>query len=371
MVGTMMLVPTLPVYLQERADSFTAISLVLAAGAVGGTAANVPVGLAVGRLGERLAFLGGIVLAAAGTAAVALGGGLVWAFAACAVAGAGQSARLVARQSYGRRVVPPVLRGRVMSVYGGIARAALLVGPLLGGFLAELIGLRSTFVAAAGIMLFGLVPAVLAGPGLDGRVPEAQRPARLGFGGLLRRHGRVIALTGLGQFGSAVVRVGRLTVLPLYAAAVGLDVGEIGIVVGLAGGLDLLLFPLAGWLMDHLGRLFAIVPCFGGMGIGLMLLPLVDTYSGLIAVSLLIGFANGIGAGTMLTLTTDLAPAENPGEFIGVLRLLADSGRMVGPVVVGVVADQLSLSASAITLGCVGLATAALFAVAIGEPASS
>ncbi len=363
-----MLVPTLPVYLAQEADSFVLISLVLAAAAFGGTAANVPVGFLVGRVGERWAFLAGMALGAAGTAAIGLTPGLVPAFVACALAGAGQSARLVARQSYARRVVPLAFRGRVMSVYGGIGRAGLLVGPLLGGFLGRVVGLRPTFVIAGLIMAAGIVPGLVAGAGRDGLPEPGTQPARLGIRRLLRDHGRVIGLTGLGQFGAALVRVGRLTVLPLYGAAIGLDVAQIGVVVGLAGGLDLLLFPVAGWVMDRFGRLYAIVPTFGGLGLGLLTLPLADGYGELVAVSLLIGLANGIGSGTMLTLSTDVAPKENPAEFLGLLRLLADSGRMAGPLVVGVVADRLDLGASAVVLGLVGLATAVLFVVAIGEP---
>ncbi|MEL7157109.1 MAG: MFS transporter [Actinomycetota bacterium] len=368
-MGMMMLVPTLPVYLQERADSLTAVSAVLAAAAIGGVAANVPVGILIGRMGERVAFLGGLVAGAAGTAALALGGGLWLAFLACLVAGAGQAARLVARQSYARRVVDIGIRGRVMSIYGGIGRVGLLVGPLLGGFLGEAIGLPATFVVAGAFIAAALVPALIAGPGEDGRLEVADRPPRLGLARLAREHGRIIALAGLGQLGGSLIRVGRLTVVPLYGAAIGLDVGEIGLVVGLAGGLDLLLFPMAGWLMDRFGRLYAIVPSFAGLGLGLMLLPLTDTFWGMVAVGLVIGLANGIGSGTMLTLSTDLAPGRNPAEFLGAIRLLSDLGRMLGPLVVGVVADRLDLSASAIVLGFVGLATALLFVVAIGEPA--
>ncbi|MEM8925204.1 MAG: MFS transporter [Actinomycetota bacterium] len=372
MTGATMLVPTLPVYLRDRADSFTVITLVLAAAAFGGTAANVPVGALVGRVGERIAFLGGLSIGAIGTAAVGFGTdgplGLWLPFLCCAVAGVGSSARLVAHQSYARRTVAPAVRGRVMAVFGGLMRAALLIGPLLGGFLAQAIGFEATFVVAGAVMAVGLVPALIAGSGDDGRPPKAERPVRLGLGRLLARHGRVIGLTGLGQFGAAVVRVGRLTVLPLYAAAIGLDVGQIGVIVGLAGGLDLLLFPAAGWIMDRYGRLYAIIPSFLGLGIGLLLLPLAGDYRQLTAVSLIIGMANGIGSGTMLTLTTDLAPKENPAEFIGTIRLLGDSGRILGPLVVGLVADRLDLASASLVLGGVGVATAALFVVAIGEP---
>lgn len=343
--------------------------MVLAASAVGGVAANVPVGILIGRMGERVVFLGGLIAGAAGTAALAMGGNLWLPFLACLVAGAGQAARLVARQSYARRVVAIGIRGRVMSIYGGIGRVGLLIGPLLGGLLGEAIGLPATFLVSAGFIAAALVPALVAGPGEDGRLPVDQRPPRLGVARLVQAHGRIIALAGLGQLGGSLIRVGRLTVVPLYGAAIGLDIGQIGLVVGLAGGLDLLLFPVAGWLMDSFGRLYAIVPSFAGLGLGLMLLPLTDTFWGMVAVGLVIGMANGIGSGTMLTLSTDLAPGRNPAEFLGAIRLLSDAGRMLGPLVVGVVADQLDLSASAIVLGVIGLATAALFAIAIGEPA--
>ena len=83
--------------------------------------------------------------------------------------------------------------------------------------------------------------------------------------------------------------------------------------------------------------------------------------------SLLDGLGNGLGSGTMLTLSTDIAPGDNPAVFLSALRLLADVGRIVGPLAVGVVADRLDLGASSVVLGLVGVATALLFVFAVGE----
>ncbi|MCP5026710.1 MAG: MFS transporter [Actinomycetia bacterium] len=365
--GTMMLVPTLPLYLRDQTDSVTIVTLVLAAAAIGGTLGNIPSGLAVGRFGERAGFLGGIALSALGTAGLALSSGVWLPFAACVVAGIGQSSRMLARQSHARRVVGIGIRGRIMSLYGGLGRVAMLIGPLLGGFLGEAIGFRSTFGVAAALISLALLPALLAGPAADGVPSPTDRPVRLGLSVLLRTHGRVIGVAGLGQLGISLVRVGRLTVIPLYGESIGLDLSDVGVVVAIAGGLDLLLFPVAGWIMDRFGRLYAILPSFVFMALGLMTLPLAHSFSGLAAAGLLIGFGNGLGSGTMLTLSTDLAPAQNPAEFLGVLRLLSDFGRILGPLTVGIVADQLDLGASSVALGIVGLLTAVLFAVAIGE----
>ena len=367
--GTMMLVPTLPVFLADQTPSLTLVSLVLASAAVGGLAGNLPSGAFIQRFGERAGFTGGIALNAVGTLALALTNGLWLPFMACFVAGVGQSCRLLARQAYARRVIGVVIRGRLMSLYGGLGRVALLFGPLAGGFLGESIGLRPTFAVAAAVISAGLLAAVVAGRGAAGRPPPALRAAAQGLRAVARRHGRVILLTGMGQSGAALVRVGRLTVVPLYGASIGLDLSDVGVVVAIAGGLDLLLFPVAGWLMDTLGRLYAIVPSFALMAAGLATLPLAESFRGLAVAALLIGFGNGIGSGTMLTLSTDLAPADNPAEFLGLVRLLADAGRILGPLAVGVVADRFSLGGSALVLAGVAVATSALFLFAIGEPA--
>lgn len=254
-----------------------------------------------------------------------------------------------------------------MSLYGGLGRLALLIGPLLGGFLAEGIGFRSTFMVSGALLLAALIAASLAGGRAGDPSRIVERQPRLGLRGVISTHGRVIGLTGLGQLGGALVRVGRLTVIPLYGESIGLDLSDVGVVVAIAGGLDLLLFPLAGLIMDRWGRLYAIVPSFACMGLGLLILPLADSFNTLAIAALVIGFGNGIGSGTMMTLSTDLAPAANPAEFLGALRLLADVGRIAGPLLVGIVADQLDLGASAIALALVAVATSVLFAVAIGE----
>ncbi len=344
------------------------VSLVLAAAAIGGLMANVPCGALVQRLGERIGFIGGIALGSVGVFALALSQGIWLPFLACLVAGAGQSARLLARQSYARRAIGAAIRGRLMSLYGGLGRVALLVGPLLGGFIGESVGIRAAFAVSGGLMVAAVVAALLAGPGADGRPDAQRRSASQGTAAVIRQHGRVIGLAGLGQMGASLIRVGRLTVVPLYGASIGLDLSDVGVVVAIAGGLDLLLFPIAGWLMDHFGRLYAIVPSFIIMSTGLALIPLADGFTALAAAALLIGFGNGIGSGTMLTLSTDLAPAENPAEFLGLIRLLADFGRILGPLAVGIVADQASLGTSALVLAAAGIATALLFIFGIGEP---
>ena len=79
------------------------------------------------------------------------------------------------------------------------------------------------------------------------------------------------------------------------------------------------------------------------------------------------GFGNGIGSGTMMTLGADLAPAASVGSFLGVWRLIGDVGGAGGPVVVGSVADLIGLSASAYALAGIGVLSVILFAFTVPE----
>ena len=68
-----------------------------------------------------------------------------------------------------------------------------------------------------------------------------------------------------------------------------------------------------------------------------------------------------------MTLGTDLAPKDAFGEFIGVWRFIGDVGASSGPLAVGAVAGILSLSASALVLAGIGIASATVFAFGVPE----
>ena len=63
------------------------------------------------------------------------------------------------------------------------------------------------------------------------------------------------------------------------------------------------------------------------------LIPLTGSFAALLAATSLIGFGNGLGSGTMLTLGADLAPpkGEGMGAFLGLWRLIGDTGHTSAP----------------------------------------
>ena len=100
--------------------------------------------------------------------------------------------------------------------------------------------------------------------------------------------------------------------------------------------------------MDHLGRKYAILPSFLIQALGMFLLPFTHSFGTLLAAAMLIALGNGIGSGSMMTIGADLAPKESRGEFLGLWRLIGDVGNAGGPIVVGQVADLLTLPMAAL-----------------------
>jgi MFS family permease len=129
----------------------------------------------------------------------------------------------------------------------------------------------------------------------------------------------------------------------------------------------MMLFVPAGVLMDKFGRKAAAVPSFTIMAVGMACIPLTYDFWTLMAASVVIGLGNGLGSGTMMTLGADLAPPGATGEFLGLWRLIGDTGGVSGPLVVGVLADLVGLVFTALVLSGIGLASAGMLAVLVRE----
>ncbi len=362
--GTAMLVPIIPIYLRDEGFSVTMLSIVIAASGVGGVLTQVPFGRLIARIGETKTMAMSVVamavtaalFGATATAVVLVALRLAW--------GVGSVGWLLSRQTFLTRTVDSCVRGRAMSVFGGVTRGAVLAGPILSGVIAARISIEAAFVATGVVTIAGLVPLALwrASPTTEAEpTNQSRQPLDL------RRYRRILALAGGGQICVMAARQGRFVVLPLLGRDAGLDVEQIGLLVGVGSFADLVLFPVAGYTMDRFGRLAAIVPAFGLLAAGLFLLSARPTTGGIIAAAVVMGIGNGIGSGSMLTVSSDLAPRHAPSEFLGALGTIRDSGKVAGPIIVGILADNASLSTSSFVLGVIALGAVGLFVFGVGE----
>ena len=364
-LGAGIILPVLPLYLEEAGLSLGSVGTVLAASGIGSALGGVPASSLAERRGNDRLLLVAMVLLAGTTVFLGLTSAVVALVAmrvgyGFAFAGLTQSRQLVVA-----RQVAVGLRGRINSFIGGMHRLAYVVGPVLGGWVYETWGANPTFFLSGALTGVGLVTLVLPG-GRDDH-PVAPASQRIRIASSLWRHRRRLVVASLGPLLVASARSGRHVVVPLIGDELELDAAAIGLLVAVGTAADFLLFPIAGWLSDRFGRLTSMVPAFSLMAVGLALLGFADTVTQAVVAGVIMGFGNGLSAGSMLTLSTDLAPADEPGPFIAGFHTLSGAGTFVGPFAVGWVAEAYGLGTAALVLAATLMAGVAWLALVIGE----
>jgi MFS family permease len=326
---------------------------------IGQVLGDIPASALADRVGDRHAMVIAASVAVCAQLCCLLASSLAMLGIALLLIGSSNSTFYLGRQSYLTDVVPADLRARAMSTLGGSHRIGLFIGPFIGAGAIALFGLRATFgvamiAATSAALLLALIP--------DVAMPANHHAAARGgvtTRAVLRRNRRLLSTLGLGVLAVGAVRAARQTVLPLWAHHIGLSPATTSLIFGIASAVDMSLFYPAGKVMDRFGRLSIALPSMVIAGTAMMTLPLTDTETTLTLVAMVMSFGNGIGSGIMMTLGADAAPPESRTRFLGVWRLLSDSGNAAGPVVVSAVATAFTLAAGITIVGSLGLVAAA------------
>ncbi len=367
-VGQGAVLPIIPLFAKDLGAGVGLASAVFALRGVGTMFVDLPAGFGVTRFGDRTVMIAGT----AGVAVFALIAGLSGSVSQLAVMvllmGGSFSLWNVSRLAYVTDQLPIARRGRALALVGGTNRIGNFVGPILGGVLALTFGLEAAFYTqaalglAAAVLLFVVVPR---GAAATTFVSELSVHRRIGR--LLREHRAVFATAGAAVFILQLLRMGRQLLIPLWGDEIGLNEAEIGLIFGLASGVDMFMFYPIGIVMDRYGRKWAAVPCLLILGGSIALLPTTATFATLLAVGLLSGLGNGFGSGIVQTLGADLSPPRARGEFLGVWRLIADSGSAGGPFLISGMVVVAGLGAAAVATGATGLLGAAIMALLVRE----
>ena len=349
----------LPLYVLEQGTGAAFAALLIGLRGVGMLLFDLPAGIFLARLGDKPVLLAGLVAMTISTALFALSDNLWLMSAAALVSGMGFAAWMIGRQSYITDNCEIGERGRAMAAMAGIMRIGGFIGPAVGALLAQALGFGAAFIilsASAGaavlfVMSFShnVLPETQLGNAHFKNIKE-----------IVGANARVLSTGGAASLGLQLMRSGRILLIPLFGHFLGLNITDIGLIISFAAMLDAAMFFPAGMIMDHYGRKWASVPCLGFFAVSLALLPLTLGYYSLLAVSLLAGFANGLGTGALLTLGSDLAPATGRKEFLGIWRFIGDIGHAGGPLMIGALINLATLGTAAIATAGIGMASAAV-----------
>ena len=342
--------------------------IVVALNGLGTMFFDLPAGRLTARFGE---------LRSAQLAAAMLVGGLVgcvlassFLMLACFVAlqAAGWALWSLVRLVHLSRVASPEVRGRALSVFGGVIRAGNVIGP----FVFVAVSTRSDARASFVIYLIGVVAGVAwllaARDGKDqegkrGRAERA-RPVKI-----LIDHRRSFATAGLGVFAISLLRGSRTAIVPLWAAHIGLDAKSAAAIFAFSSVIDLALFYPAGVMSDRFGRRAVVLPCLALLSVGHILVPFSHTYLTLFYAAFILGFGNGFGSGIVMTLGADLTPVVGRASFLAVWRLVSDGGTSAGPLLDSAIVGLGAIALVGPVVGVVGLAVTVVVAVWLEEPA--
>lgn len=368
-VGQGILIPVLPGYAKEEmAATIGLVGLVVAARYLGTMIFDIPAGILVTRLGMRRTMISGVVLFGLAAVWAGLSPDLTSLLAARILAGISFALWSISRHSYIATVVPMDVRGRALALFGGISRIATILGPLFGGLLAEFVGIRVPFYAQAGVALMTLIMIIVTTRNM---VEPEQSGARHNvfreLGGVVTRHRRDFATAGVAAIMLQFVRAGREFLIPVWGGELGLGKDLIGYIATASFAVDSMLFPFVGYAMDRWGRKSTGIPAFFVLALAMALIPLTGSFGALLAVGLLAGLGNGLSSGFILIMGTDLAPRNNPGQFLGVWRLVSDTGGASGPIVVGGIAQVATLGVAAAATAGVGVFGALLLVFVVRE----
>jgi MFS family permease len=368
LVSLSMLLPFLPLYVQQLGVTSTSGVVQWSGVAFGitflGTALTAPIW---GQLADRFGRKPMLIRAAIGMAVVMSTIGLAHnvyelvalRFAAGLVGGyASASIVMIGTQA------PPERSGWALGVLSTGVLAGNLIGPLIGGLLPNLIGLRGTFFAAGGMIAVAAVLTIVLVKEDFTRPTERQaRKVPADAATRARNRGTLAALLAT----ATMVLLANMSIEPIitvYISQLGVPTHRLatvaGIVMACSAFGSMLTAARLGALADRIGGWNVIIGCL--IATGLIMIPqaFVTNWWALAALRGLMGMTL---AGLLPAITKlvrhSVAEGES-GKMLGYLQSSQYAGQVVGPLIGGQIGVHVGMRSvffvtGALLIGCAAL----------------
>lgn len=321
-------------------------------------------GALIGRFGERPVYVAGLLIVAVSTAACAFAQDYVQLLVFRGLGGVGSVMFTVASMALVVRLAPPESRGRVSGAYASAFLIGNVLGPVVGGMLAGF-GLRVPFLCyAAALVLAAIVVQTQLSHTPSSARQSGAPAATMRFGDALGVGAYRSALVSSFANGWATFGV-RMATVPLFAVAAlgaGPEAAGLALAVFAAGNAAALTF--SGRLADTLGRKPLMIAGLLVAGLATGGIGFTSDLSWFLVASAVAGAGSGLlGPAQQAAVADVIGNERSGGKVLAAYQMTSDIGAIAGPVLVGILADQLGYGWAFGVTGAVLVAAAASWSV--------
>ena len=323
-----------PLYIEEQfVEQPAMVGLIAALSSLAGLTFSLPVGTLSDRIGRKRMLIGACGLVSVVLFAFFFNTRFYVLIGLQIALGAFMVPVWIAGEAFIKDISPTNRRGEFRSFFGTFANAGMLIGPLIGGFLAAGFGIRSPYLFAA-ILLF--IPLILML-----RMEDDHRDRSVNgeltvkeFLSLLKeflRHTelKILALCTLSLYFWYAT---KWVFGQLFLQNLGYSYFIIGIWLAVSG-LPFLLFQLPiGKLSDKIGKSKIIYLGFLISTISLIPLGFMSSISSLLATIFIVSIGTAFAEPLIEAKVTDIVPRERYGAYSGIFEFIKTFGLLMGPV---------------------------------------
>lgn len=351
-----------PLRARELGAGLDVVGLIIGSGTLAAALSSVTIGAIIDRIGPKRAF----VIGAAGTAVASLAFMVVdsywWFVALQPLHGVVRNLGWVASQGYITSFAADEERARLTGRFSFFSNVGTMVGPLLAGAAAAVIGFRWALVVPVGYsVVFALIGLAL----VETRTPDDPEQQGPGSGGPRERGGAGLgaALSLLANRGIQVALILSFTrlwsshvysaFLPIFMVESGISADTAGVVMATSGFVAAIMAPTTGFWTRFLSPQAAAALGLGCNALGLVLAPHLGSVPAIFIVPVLVGIGIGLSLPLLITIVTSVVPAEKRGVALGLRALVNQVAATAAPVLIGPLMTLLGLTLGFTTGGAV------------------
>lgn len=357
-LGVGLIVPLLPVYAQTMGASGFWIGLIFGANPLMRGLFTLVMGSLADRSDKKNLMLAGL-LGYAATAMAFMFSATPWQlFLARLAQGAFSAMIMPVARAYAGELAPKGQEGTIMGQFALAFTMGFALGPLMGGTLNDVLGLRAPFFGMAVLSLLAWALVWRAVP----RRPVTVRYQQRGLDFRPLQDRQVLGLVA----GRTFVEIGRglfSALMPLIGAStLGLTSAQTGFVVTLRSSTESVLQPVSGKVADRYNRRTVCLVGFMLMPVALLLTPLARTYAALGVAAMLLGSAAGVAVPAAAAIAVDKGRKFGMGSMMGIDSTAQALGMAAGATLGGSLMEAFSTAVAFRTAAVLALLGSAVFA---------